>query len=139
MTDASHLTLVAKTARARTYRWHPASGIHVINITTETARALESGEGRSRPCSLRASTRGFYQQTLFLQDFVCLASASHPRIGNALTLRLFKEEAHVALTLSGTGHDVVEDARLKSRAFRGEYCSACPAFRHWARSCLLPT
>ena len=58
---------------------------------------------------------GFYQQTLFLQDFVCLASATHPRIGNGLTLRRFREEAHIALTLSGTGHDVVDDAIEKLR------------------------
>ena len=114
MTDASHLTLLPKLL-AHVRAAAPDVRIDVINITTETARALESGDADLALGFLPGLDAGFYQQTLFLQDFVCLASASHPRIGNALTLRLFKEDAHVALTLSGTGHDVVDGAIEKSR------------------------
>ena len=105
-----------------------------MNITTGTAHALESGEADLALGFLPGLDAGFYQQTLFLQDFVCLASAKHPRIDNVLTLRRFKEEAHVALTLSGTGHDIVDGAIEKSRIPR-RVLLGLPAFSRWARSC----
>ena len=114
MTDASHLTLLphllAHVRAGGARRPHRRDQHHDRDGTTHSNPATPI----SRLAFCRGSTPGFYQQTLFLQDFVCLASASHPRIGNALTLRRFKEEAHVALTLSGTGHDVVDGAIEKS-------------------------
>lgn len=38
---------------------------------------------------------GFYEQTLFEQNYVCLVSAQHPRIKEALTLADFQRESHV--------------------------------------------
>ncbi len=55
---------------------------------------------------------------MLLSMLVCLASATRPRIGNILSLHRFKDEAHIALTLSGTGHDVVNAAIEKLRIAR---------------------
>ena len=51
---------------------------------------------------------GFYQQTLFMQDFVCLAAQSHPRIGQRLSRKRFEAEAHAVISSSGTGHAIVD-------------------------------
>jgi DNA-binding transcriptional LysR family regulator len=114
MTDASHLTLLPKLL-AHVRMAAPRIRIDVVNITTATAHALESGEADLALGFLPGLEAGFYQQTLFLQDFVCLAGAAHPRIGSILTLRRFREEAHIALALAGTGHAVVDGAIEKLR------------------------
>jgi DNA-binding transcriptional LysR family regulator len=60
---------------------------------------------------------GFYQQSLFPQDFVCLVNSAHPRIGKTLTLRAYNEEAHVAIT-AGTGAQLLEDAMSRQSVQR---------------------
>ena len=61
---------------------------------------------------------GFYQQVLFGPDWVCIANPDHPRIGHALTLNSYREEAHIG-SRSGTGHrllnDVLESHHIKRR------------------------
>ena len=61
---------------------------------------------------------GFYQQTLFMQDFVCLAAARHPRIAGTLTRQAFGAEGHVAVSVAGTGHGVVDKVLAQQRAER---------------------
>jgi DNA-binding transcriptional LysR family regulator len=50
---------------------------------------------------------GFYQQTLFSQHFVCLASAAHPRVQSRPSKKAFMAEGHIVVTASGTGHSIV--------------------------------
>ncbi|MFL9899407.1 hypothetical protein PQR75_38585 [Paraburkholderia fungorum] len=47
---------------------------------------------------------GFYQQSLFEQDFQCIASLSHPRIGKRLGKTAYGAERHVEVSNPGTGH-----------------------------------
>ena len=51
---------------------------------------------------------GFYQHTLFAQNFVCLAAKSHARVGDKLTVEKFQAEAHIVVITSGTGHAIVD-------------------------------
>ncbi|RZA27520.1 MAG: LysR family transcriptional regulator, partial [Lysobacteraceae bacterium] len=48
------------------------------------------------------------QQVLFDQHFVCLVAAAHPRVGEHLGLDALREEAHVRVLTSGTGHAIVD-------------------------------
>jgi DNA-binding transcriptional LysR family regulator len=52
---------------------------------------------------------GFYQQALYPQDWVCLANAAHPRLGKSLSLRAYRDEAHVGI-VAGTGAQMLADA-----------------------------
>jgi DNA-binding transcriptional LysR family regulator len=89
-------------------------------IGTSTPRDLESGAVDLAFGFLPDLDSGFHQQTLFMQDFVCLVSAHHPRIRRTLTLRQFEEEAHVGLSLEGTGHAIVDRAVARQQLRRGE-------------------
>lgn len=60
---------------------------------------------------------GFYQQTLFPQDWVCLANPRHPRIERDLSLRSYKGEAHVGV-VSGTGAQLLAEALSRHRVQR---------------------
>lgn len=51
---------------------------------------------------------GFYQQVLFRQDYVVLASADHPRLHGGLDLEQFQAEGHAVFATAGTGHQVIE-------------------------------
>lgn len=43
---------------------------------------------------------GFYQRTLYAQDWICLANAQHPRVRGARkkhwSLAVYQQEAHIA-------------------------------------------
>ncbi|MCR6480973.1 LysR family transcriptional regulator [Variovorax sp. ZS18.2.2] len=51
---------------------------------------------------------GFYQQTLFVQDIVCLAARDHPRIGDSLTREQYEAEGHAVVMTPNTGHGIIE-------------------------------
>ena len=52
---------------------------------------------------------GFYQQTLFRQDYICLTGPHHPRIDAALSLAHDQTEGHIGI-ISGTGQQLLEEA-----------------------------
>lgn len=126
MTDASHIALLPRLL-ANLRAAGPQLGVEVVNITDRTARDLETGEADLALGYIPDLDAGFYQQTLFEQDYVCLVSATHPRIAKALTLKQYREEAHVALRLSGTGHANL-DAELRRRRITRRVRLTLPGF-----------
>ncbi|MGE5088205.1 MAG: LysR family transcriptional regulator [Candidatus Levyibacteriota bacterium] len=119
MTDASHITMLPRLL-AELRRTAPRASLDIGYIGSATPRDLESGAVDLALGFLPDLGSGFHQQTLFMQDFVCLVSASHPRVRRTLTLRQFEEEAHVGLSLEGTGHAIVERMVERSQLRRGE-------------------
>ena len=89
---------------------HAAPGVRIETeiISTESARRLEDGAVDLAVGFMPQLDAGFYQQTLFMQNFVCLAARNHPRIGARLTRRRFEAEAHAVISSSGTGHAIVD-------------------------------
>jgi len=87
-----------------------APGVHIETeiISTESGRRLEDGEVDLAVGFMPQLDAGFYQQTLFMQNFVCLVSRNHPRIGARLTRKRFEAEAHAVISSSGTGHAIVD-------------------------------
>jgi DNA-binding transcriptional LysR family regulator len=69
---------------------------------------------------------GFYQQTLFEQDWVCLANSRHPRIGKTLSLKAYKAEAHIGI-IYGTGHRLL-DAALQAHGIERRVLLELPGF-----------
>ena len=87
-----------------------APGVHIETeiISTESGRRLEDGEVDLAVGFMPQLDAGFYQQTLFMQNFVCLVARNHPRIGARLTRKRFEAEAHAVISFSGTGHAIVD-------------------------------
>jgi DNA-binding transcriptional LysR family regulator len=108
MTDASHITLLPQLL-AHVRALAPRVSLEAARIGDETAHALQAGEADLAVGLVPWLESGFYQQTLFPQDWVCLANPQHPRIGKSLTLRLYKDEAHIGI-VAGTGAQLLVDA-----------------------------
>jgi DNA-binding transcriptional LysR family regulator len=108
MADSSHLCLMPQLlAHVRTVA--PTVRLVAARIDAETGPALESGGADLALGFVPWLESGFYQQTLFPQDWVCLVNGKHPRIQGSLTLLAYNEEAHVAIT-GGTGAQLLQDA-----------------------------
>lgn len=87
-------------------------------ISLDSRRSLESGDVDLAVGFTPDLEAGFYQQALFAQNFVCLASGNHPRIGNKLTLKGFSNEGHIQVISSGTGHSIVDKVLAKNKIDR---------------------
>ena len=107
MTDISEIVLLP-TLVNHLQRAAPGLTVEAEKISPESARRLESGEVDLAVGFVPDLEAGFYQQALFAQNFVCLASAEHPRVRARLTRRAFAAEGHIVVTPSGTGHAIVD-------------------------------
>lgn len=87
----------------------PGVRIETEIVSTASARRLEDGEVDLAVGFMPQLDAGFYQQTLFKQNFVCLVAKNHPRItGNRMTVKRFSAESHAVVSSSGTGHAIVD-------------------------------
>jgi DNA-binding transcriptional LysR family regulator len=107
MTDISEIVLLP---RLINYLQQTAPGliIEADKISPESRRRLEAGDIDLAVGFTPDLEAGFYQQALFAQDFVCLASADHPRIQKKLTRKAFITEGHIHVMTAGTGHSIVD-------------------------------
>jgi DNA-binding transcriptional LysR family regulator len=108
MTDASHVTLLPHIL-AHVRALAPGITLEAATIDGNTARALQNGDADLAIGFLPWLEAGFYQQSLYPQDWVCLANAQHPRIGDNLSLQAYRQEAHIAIT-HGTGAQLLQQA-----------------------------
>ena len=107
LTDISEVVLMP-TLLNRLRQTAPQVSIVTERISSESPQRLGSGDVDLAVGFMPHLEAGFYQQTLFAQNFVCLAAKSHPRIGDKLTIEKFQAEAHIVVTTSGTGHAIVD-------------------------------
>lgn len=125
MTDASHITLLPQLL-AHVRAAAPGVGIVAARIDTDTARALQAGDVDLALGLIPELEAGFFQQTLFEQDWVCLANSRHPRIGKTLDLKAYKAEAHIGI-IHGTGHRLL-DAALQAHGIERHVLLELPGF-----------
>ncbi len=116
MTDASHITILPALL-AHTRRAAPGVTLEAEAIGDTTAAQLESGRADLAIGFIPDLEAGFYQQTLYAQDFVCLLSADHPRVKQTLTLRGYRTELHVSI-LSRSGYAVIDTALRAQKVTR---------------------
>lgn len=109
MTDISEVVLLPGLL-SHLRREAPGIAIDEAPSDETTAARLESADVDLAVGFLPQLEAGFHEQTLFVQDFVCLASASHPRLRKRLGRRALQDEAYVSVPLPGTGHAVVDRA-----------------------------
>ncbi|MES2759132.1 MAG: LysR family transcriptional regulator [Pseudomonadota bacterium] len=107
MTDISEIVLLPRLMN-HLRRLAPGVAIVAEKITPESPKRLTSGDVDMAIGFMPHLEAGFYQKTLFTQNFVCLAARNHPRIRGELTTLAFSEEAHIRVTTSGTGHSIVD-------------------------------
>jgi DNA-binding transcriptional LysR family regulator len=126
MTDASHITLLPQLL-AHVRGVAPRVRLEAARIDANTARAMETGDADLAIGLVPGLESGFYQQTLFDQDWICLVNRRHPRLADGrLTLRRYQAEPHVGI-VSGTGYQLLE-ATLKERAIERNVQLELPGF-----------
>jgi DNA-binding transcriptional LysR family regulator len=91
--------------------------LEAARIDGNTERALESGEADLAIGYVPWLSGGIYQQHLYDQDWVCIASRNHPRIRKRLGVKAYRSEGHVAIT-AGTGTALLEQALARERIER---------------------
>ncbi len=107
MTDISQLVLLPRlweTLRVAA----PGLRIEIMPLSGDTARLLESGEADLALGFVPQLEAGFYQQTLFVQSFVCMVGRDHPRVREGLSLAQFEAEDHVVVSASGSAPAIIE-------------------------------
>ncbi len=115
MSDVANITLLPQIL-AHVRRAAPNVSLRALRIDKQTAQIMESGEADLAIGLLPELGKGFHQQSLFSQDWVCLAAPDHPRIGEHLTLAAYERESHIDV-IPGTGHRLLS-AALESRGIR---------------------
>lgn len=117
MTDISEIVLLP---RLLNHLSEAAPGIRfdISKISASTPRDLEDGAIDLALGFMPHLDAGFYQQTLFQQNFVCLVAQTHPRIQGTLSKAAFGAEGHLSVKTSGTGHDIVDKTIDKEGAPR---------------------
>ena len=116
MTDASHITLLPQLL-SHVRALAPNVRLDAARIDDDMPLALQTGDADIAIGLVPQLEAGFYQQTLFTQDWVCLANSAHPRIGKTLNLKHYKEEAHI-LIAAGTGAVLQSEALKRQRINR---------------------
>jgi DNA-binding transcriptional LysR family regulator len=117
MTDISEIVLLPRLIN-QLQKTAPGLIVEAEKISPDSRRRLESGDIDLAVGFTPGLEAGFYQQALFAQDFVCLASSEHPRIGAKLTRKAFSAEGHILVMASGTGHSIVDKVLTKNKVER---------------------
>jgi DNA-binding transcriptional LysR family regulator len=108
MTDASHVTLLPKLLSYMRSE-APKARVGALQIDRATGAHLQSGEADLALGLIPELEAAFYQQTLYSQDWVCLANASHSRLRRRLSRAEYEREGHVSI-VSGTGAQILASA-----------------------------
>lgn len=117
MTDISEIVILP---RLMNHLRHVAPNVSIVaeKITQESPKRLQSGDVDFALGFMPHLEAGFYQKTLFTQNFVCLAAKNHPRIHGELTKQAFLAEEHIRVTTSGTGHSIVDKTLAMNEVHR---------------------
>lgn len=111
MTDVSHLVLLPKISQYLK-KYAPHIRLNVRQITTETTYQMANGEIDLALGFLPHLENGFYQQKLFEQYYVVIASKNHPRLTDEnITTAQYLKESHIDID-AGIGHYHIENELL---------------------------
>lgn len=111
MTDASHITLLPDLL-AHVRAMGPGISLSASRIDGNLAQNLQSGAADLALGFLPWLDAGFYQQTLYEQDWICLVNNKHPRVRDATpahwNLDVYQAEAHIGIT-PGTSYQLLDN------------------------------
>lgn len=117
MTDISEI-IILPTLSNYLQKHAPGLVIGAETLSVDSRQRLASGDVDLAVGFLPDLEAGFYEQSLFEENFVCLAAKDHPRVQGKLTPRLFSAEGHIQVATSGTGHAIVERVLGKQKIER---------------------
>lgn len=117
MTDISEIVILPRLMN-HIRQVAPKVSIVAQKITPESPKRLQSGDVDFALGFMPHLEAGFYQKTLFTQNFVCLAAKNHPRIHGEMTKQAFLAEEHISVTTSGTGHSIVDKTLAMNEVHR---------------------
>ena len=117
MTDISEIVLLPRLVN-HLQRVAPGVLLEADKISSDSRRRLESGDADLAVGFTPDLEAGFYQQALFEQDFVCLAARQHPRVQGKLSRAAFVKEGHIVVSVSATGHGVVDKVLARHKIDR---------------------
>lgn len=126
MTDASHITLLPKLF-SHVRALMPGVTLEAASIYAGMAAELEAGTADLALGLIPALEAGFYQQTLYDQDWVCLVNPMHPRIRpSSFGLKDYSREFHVGIVY-GTGAQLL-DSTVKRQGIERRVALGIPGF-----------
>jgi DNA-binding transcriptional LysR family regulator len=125
MTDASHVTLLPR-LYSQVRAMAPDIRLEAATINAHMPHAMQAGEADLAIGLIPGLEAGFYQQTLFGQDWICLVNPHHPRIGKTFDQASYLAEAHIEI-VSGTGYQLLDGA-LKARSQERRVLLELPGF-----------
>ena len=117
MTDISEIIILPKLVNYL-QKHAPGLVIEAEKISVDSRQRLASGDVDLAVGFLPDLEAGFYEQSLFEEDFVCLAAKHHPRVQGKLSPRVFSREGHILVATSGTGHAIVDRVLAKAKIER---------------------
>jgi len=115
MTDIGEIVFLPRLLETAK-RGAPGISFRTVHLpAAATRRALETGEADLAVGYVPDLEAGVFQQRLFATEYVCMARADHPAIGDRVTRAQFMAATHAVADAEGTGHYVVAQAlaRLK--------------------------
>lgn len=96
----------------------PNIRVDVVTITSAVPDQLQHGEIDLALGFMPDMEGRFVQENLFEERFACLVGEKHPRIGEVLSAQHYRDEEHVIVTMSGTGHLIIERNLERQGVFR---------------------
>lgn len=117
MTDISEIVLLPRLLNYLRING-PGIKLDVAKISPDSPFELANGTVDLAVGFMPHLEAGFYQQKLFDQHFVCLASKHHPRVNDVLTVEMLRQEGHVLVRTSGTGHAIVDKVLAQANVER---------------------
>lgn len=108
MTDASHITLLPELLAA-VRSAAPSVQLEATRIDPQLPEALQSGDVDLVLGLVPDLETGFYQQTLYEQDWICIARKQNRLLASGLSLRTYQRASHVSIVY-GTGQVLLERA-----------------------------
>jgi DNA-binding transcriptional LysR family regulator len=118
MTDASHITLLPQLF-SHVRKVAPGVKLGATSIGLEMAQALQDGAADLAIGFISSLEAGFYQQSLYEQDWVCLCNSKHPLWNkkknprSLISKKQYVSANHVNIA-SGTGANLLDKAMRDS-------------------------
>lgn len=88
----------------------------VFKPIDETLSGLASGKIDFAVGFLPSLETGIHRRLLFAQHYVCVMRKGHPLADKELTIELFREQQHLLVEYSGSGHQILEKALIDAGA-----------------------
>jgi len=131
MTDISEIVLLPRLLN-HLREIGPGIRLEISKISQDSPAELADGSVDLAVGFMPHLEAGFYQQVLFDQSFVCLVAASHPRVRDSLSRDMLRQESHIRVLSSGTGHAIV-DKVLVAEGIERKIALKLPSFLGVAR------